>query len=348
MNKGSIIKNFPLRKRYVRTVLILFVLGAGIYLIISHGKNISQVLHLLDKVSMSRFVISIVAEILSMMAFARLQRRLLWSGGVKLKLLAMAEITFAGNALGAALPGGAVWSATWSFGQLRRQGIKRSTVIWALLLSGILSTSILILIISIGILIAGSRGPLAGVRSFVIGLLALIVTFVLAIKIFGNSGKVKKIKERYLQPSKNANHQSQTPKNTLNALLREIGAIHSSSSGWLRAWLFALANWLFDAACLATSIWALHANVPWRGFLAIYGLTQIAASLPITPGGLGVVEASLAALLTAYGMPATMSLAVTVLYRSISFWALQPIGWGTWIFIELSERFKKRRQIINE
>jgi hypothetical protein len=78
--------------------------------------------------------------------------------------------------------------------------------------------------------------------------------------------------------------------------------------------------------------------VPWRGVLVAYGLTQLSASLPVTPGGLGVVEGSLAALLVAYGMPASEALAATLLYRLVSFWSLAPIGWMVWFGIELAQR----------
>ena len=38
---------------------------------------------------------------------------------------------------------------------------------------------------------------------------------------------------------------------------------------------------------------AVHAPVPWRGILLAYGAGQLAVNLPVTPGGLGVVEGSL-------------------------------------------------------
>ncbi len=75
------------------------------------------------------------------------------------------------------------------------------------------------------------------------------------------------------------------------------------------------ANWVWDAVALAACILALGGGVPWRGVLVAYALTQIAASFPITPGGMGVVEGSLAALLVAYGMPADRAVAATLLYR---------------------------------
>ena len=54
-----------------------------------------------------------------------------------------------------------------------------------------------------------------------------------------------------------------------------------------------LAMWIGDLACLTVSFLAVGAGVPWRGLLLAYGAGQLAANLPITPGGLGVVEGSI-------------------------------------------------------
>ncbi|HWC38138.1 MAG TPA: YbhN family protein, partial [Acidimicrobiales bacterium] len=117
-----------------------------------------------------------------------------------------------------------------------------------------------------------------------------------------------------------------------------VRTVRLSPAGWLEAFGLALANWTMDAVVLTACILALGVGVPWRGVLVAYALTQVAASLPITPGGLGVVEGSLAALLVAYGMHLDQAVAVTLLYRLVSFWALAPIGWTVWSAIELSQR----------
>ena len=88
-----------------------------------------------------------------------------------------------------------------------------------------------------------------------------------------------------------------------------------------------MVNWLCDCLCLLACTEALGVPVPWRGILVIYGLTQVAASLPITPGGIGVVEGSMTALLIAYGVHPTSGRGRgPLLYRIISFWGLAPIG----------------------
>ena len=52
------------------------------------------------------------------------------------------------------------------------------------------------------------------------------------------------------------------------------------------------------------------------------------AALPISAGGIGVVEGTLSVLLIAYKMPAATAIAGVMVYRIISFWILVPVGWG--------------------
>ncbi|HZQ58336.1 MAG TPA: YbhN family protein, partial [Acidimicrobiales bacterium] len=74
-------------------------------------------------------------------------------------------------------------------------------------------------------------------------------------------------------------------------------------------------------------------HVPWRGILVVYGLTQLAAVLPLTPGGLAVVEGSLTALLIAYGLSSGDAVAATLLYRAVGFWAPVPVGWALYVVL---------------
>ena len=67
----------------------------------------------------------------------------------------------------------------------------------------------------------------------------------------------------------------------------------------------AMGNWVFDCGCLTLSFLAVGAGVPWRGLLLAYGAGQLATTLPITPGGLGVVEGSLTVALVTFGEPQT-------------------------------------------
>jgi uncharacterized protein (TIRG00374 family) len=77
--------------------------------------------------------------------------------------------------------------------------------------------------------------------------------------------------------------------------------------------------------CLVIAFFAVGAAVPWPGLLVAYAAGQLAALLPLTPGGLGVIEGSMGAALAAYGGNST-ALAAVLLYRLITYWAVLPVG----------------------
>jgi uncharacterized protein (TIRG00374 family) len=110
----------------------------------------------------------------------------------------------------------------------------------------------------------------------------------------------------------------------------------------LVAFALAMANWLCNCATLIACILALGAHVHWRGVLVAYALAQISASLPITPGGIGVVEGSLTFALIAYGQNASEAVAIVLLYRIVSFWGVVPLGWLSWAYLALQQRRGRR------
>jgi uncharacterized protein (TIRG00374 family) len=316
----------------------------GVLAGLSKRHELAKAAHLLAHLDLLRLGAAMAFELASMMAFARLQRWLLRAGGVPLALWPMVEITFAGNALGTSLPGGAAWSATWAYGQLRRRGADRVLAAWVLLVAGALSSFALFLVIVAGAFVAGAHGPLASLRVEAAALAAIPVVAGLGALAVARLPLARTAAEAVGRALRARRHGGRALADGLARFVRRLRTVQPSALGWAEALGLALANWLFDAACLVASIWALRAAVPWHGILAAYGLTQIAASLPITPGGLGVVEASLTALLVAYGMPTADAVATTLLYRAVSFWALQPIGWAGWVALELAGRGGLRRR----
>ncbi len=89
----------------------------------------------------------------------------------------------------------------------------------------------------------------------------------------------------------------------------------------------AAAVWFSDFGCLVFSFRAVHAAVPWHGVLLAYGAAQVVGSFPVVPGGFGIVEGSLAVILTAYGTGQVPALATAITFRVVNFWLAIVVGW---------------------
>jgi len=207
-----------------------------------------------------------------------------------------------------------------------------------LLVAGALSSFAVFVILAVGAWVAGSRGPVSSLRWLAAGLAAIPLLVAAGWYLARRSNRVRRI----FSSSWSAMARRVPPAAALGRLVRKtldsFEMVHPGILGWAEAFGLAMANWLFDCLCLLACTEALGVPVPWRGILVIYGLTQVAASLPITPGGIGVVEGSMTALLIAYGVHPTGAVAVVLLYRIVSFWGLAPIGWTAWAGLELALR----------
>jgi putative heme transporter len=325
------------RAHWLRNLFGVAVLALALAALLNKRHDLTSASHILARLDWRWLVLAVGAEAASMVVFARLQRWLLRAGGVRMGLRSMIEITLAGNAMGTTLPGGAAWSATWAFGQLRRRGADRVLSGWVILVAGALAAFALFVMVAVGSFVAGSKGPVADLRPLAAVLAAIPVAAGIGAVLLARWPALR-ARVRHLWEAEARHPRVKSAEDALGRLWGRILTVRPSPLGWLGAFSLALANWAWDAVALSACILALGAGVPWRGVLVAYTLTQIAASFPITPGGLGVVEGSLAALLVAYGLPLDRAVAATLLYRLVSFWSLVPVGWAVWSAIELSQR----------
>jgi uncharacterized protein (TIRG00374 family) len=97
-------------------------------------------------------------------------------------------------------------------------------------------------------------------------------------------------------------------------------------SRWIEAVGAAVGRWAFEYLVLLLALYAIDAKPdPWPVLLAFVA-ASVLSMIPLTPGGLGFVEAGLAATLAAAGIGTQKALAATLLFRLVSFWLPLPIG----------------------
>jgi glycosyltransferase 2 family protein len=94
------------------------------------------------------------------------------------------------------------------------------------------------------------------------------------------------------------------------------------------------ANLLLSGAYLVAmlaSLWAIGAHPPILATAVVYLAGNAVGSAAPTPGGIGGVEAVLAAGLTAIGIPAHESIPAVLIFRAATFWLPIPVGWISYL-----------------
>src|SRR5437660_7930659 len=267
-------------------------------------------------------------EIASYAAFGALQGRLLLAGGVALPLSTLTALALAGNAMQNSLPAGPAWANVFAYRQYRRRGADEVLAAWTLVAVSICSGGALALLGAVGVAVAGNEGALFDI-TVIVGSTAAAGLAVASI--VRRPHLIRPVPRRVVRMSQRvARRPAGDAHEIVERLIVRLRAVPPSTTDWTMAFGLAMANWVFDCACLALAFLAIGAGVPWRGLLLAYGAGQLAASLPITPGGLGVVEGSLTIALVAYGGSQASTVAGVLIYRIISFWAVLPVGWAVW------------------
>jgi hypothetical protein len=121
------------------------------------------------------------------------------------------------------------------------------------------------------------------------------------------------------------------------AVLMRDRSLTRRAIGW------AAANWLLDAASLWVFVAAFSHFISPVDLLVAYGLANILAAIPITPGGLGVVEFVLVSMITGFGPTAGQALSGVLAYRAVNFWLPIPFGGLAYASIEFQRRPAYRR-----
>lgn len=102
---------------------------------------------------------------------------------------------------------------------------------------------------------------------------------------------------------------------------------HVRRRGLLLVFGWGLAVWITDATAMWLALSAFGWHVDVGVLLVAYGVANLISALPeLTPGWLGVLEASVAVTLTAFGVPEGIAAVSVLVYRLVSYWLPTAAG----------------------
>jgi uncharacterized protein (TIRG00374 family) len=284
-----------------------------------------KALDLLGRVDVWWLVAGVALEIGALLAYSQLTRSLLPRED-RVSLLTTGRITLSTLAVSHVVPGGTIAGASLGYRLLTSAGVKGTDAGFALATQGLGSAVVLNVLLWVGLVVTiPLRGfnPLYGTAA-IVGALALAGVGAAVLLLTRGEDRAARVVCRVAR---------RVPFVDENALSDVLHRVSERLSGLLadrpllaRAALWAALNWLLDAASLWVFLTAFGHRMGPDGLLVAYGLAYVLAAIPLTPGGLGVVEAVLTTMLVAFGSPRGIALLGVVGYRLVNFWLPIPLG----------------------
>jgi uncharacterized protein (TIRG00374 family) len=234
----------------------------------------------------------------------------------------------AGNALAKVAPGGGAMGGALQYRMLVEAGLPPAGVV-----AGLTAANLLLFAVVLALPVLAIPAILRGgvdrdlVNAAVGGLVVFVLLFVIGVVLLSSERPLRWV-ARLVQRVRNrlrrkAEPLRQLPDRLVGERNRIIGTL---GPRWKRALAAALGRWGFDFGCLLAALRALD-SVPRLGLVLLaFCAAQVLAQIPLTPGGLGFVEAGLSATLTLAGVAAGTAVVATFAYRLFSYWLQLPLG----------------------
>ena len=318
----------PKRQLY-RTIIWLAITGVSLYLVAPSVIEVLGSWRQIEKIAPAWLVAMLVAQAAALASLAALQYIAIHAGPWR----AVVTSQLAGNALAKVAPGGGTIGAALQYRMLVAAGFPSRPVVSGLTAASLLTFAVVLAlpVLAIPALIRGAVDRTL-LEAAIAGLVIFFVLAGLSALLLARDGPLLWI-GRILQRLRNRLRPKSEPLRTLpDRLIRERNRILATlGPRWKRALLATVGRWAFDYATLLAALAAVHQHARPGLVLLAYCAAQLLAQIPVTPGGLGFVEAGLTAMLTLAGVEAGAAVLATFAYRLFSYWLPLPVGFGAWL-----------------
>jgi uncharacterized protein (TIRG00374 family) len=224
------------------------------------------------------------------------------------------------------VPGGSAAGSAMGYRLMTAAGVRGPDAGFALATSGLGSAVVLNVILWVALLVsipAAGFNPLY-VTAAIVGVVimgifaAIVVGLIKGEDVAERALRAVARKVRWLDEQKTGA--------TVKRLATRLRELMSEPQLLRRVIIWAVVNWLLDAASLWVFLRAYGTTVRPDGLLVAFGLANVLAALPITPGGLGIVEGVLIPTLVGFGADRTSAALGVASYRFVQYWLTLPVG----------------------
>jgi uncharacterized protein (TIRG00374 family) len=310
----------------VRRVVLLFIVALVVeYLVVPELVGARKDLFLLNQLNAGWAVAGVVVEIVSLFCYAVLTKVLL-PPGPKPSLSRLFRIDLSAAAVAHVIPAGTLGTAALGFRLFTNEGISANDAGVMMAAKGLGSTIVLNVLLWLSLVISI---PLAGFRP-IYGTVAIIGTVLLAAVALVIIGVTRGTERASRILHWVGDKIPWVSGDRLEAAVRQASKTASDMAkdkrvlAWALVW--ASLNWILDAASLWCFIAAFGSTVNPIELFAAYGIANVAGALPLTPGGLGVVDSAAPLLLVGFGVTRSVATLGVLAWRLVNFWLPIPVG----------------------
>ena len=316
-------------RNLVRTALWLGVTAVSLYLVAPSVLEVLGSWDDVERLAPGWLAAMVVAQVGALACLWALQRLAIHVGGWS----AIVTSQLAGNALAKVAPGGGALGAALQYRMLVASGVRAPAAVAGLTAANLLVLAAVLAmpVLALPALLRGSvEHDLVLVSALGVGLffvLAALGTLFLALDgPLGSVGRaIQRVRNRLRPGAEPVRHLPDRLMRERDRVLATIGP------RWKRALLATAGRWVFDYLSLLAALAAVGVQARPGLVLLAFCAAQLLAQVPVTPGGLGFVEAGLTAMLTLAGVGAASAVLATFAYRLVSYWLPLPVGAAAWV-----------------
>jgi uncharacterized protein (TIRG00374 family) len=314
----------PSGRNLRRTLIWLGVTAVSLYLVAPSLLDTLSSWQDIDELAPAWLIGMLVLQAASVVSLWAVQLLAIHAAG----WYAIATSQLAGNAIAKIAPGGGALGAALQYRLLVQSGVERSRAVSGLTAANVLTFTVVLAlpVLAVPTIIGGSVNR-SLVTATIIGAVVFAGLFALGAVLLALDGPLAWV-GRTVQRLINRLRRKHAPLRGLPSRLvaERDRLLETLGPRWREALAATVARWAFDYGSLLAALAAVGSTPRPSLVLLAFCAAQVLTQVPLTPGGLGFVEAGLTATLTLAGVPPGRAVLATFAYRLFTYWLPLPLG----------------------
>ena len=288
----------------------------------------------LNRIEPNLLIIGVGLQVVSLLCYSLLTRAALGEEGHKVPLLRLFRIQMSTKSLGNIMPGGSAASTALGYKLLTMSGVGGPDSAFALATAGIGSAVVLNLILWLGLVVSiPGRGVNAVYgTAAIVGVILMAFAAFVVVGLVDGQGRAERVVRSVARRLRLDEHHAAEVLAHLGGRIEGLG---QDRQMLVRVVGWATANWLLDAASLWIFLRAFGGTLGLDALIVSFGIANVLSVIPITPGGLGIVEGVYIPTLTGFGLAGSTAAVGVLSYRIAQYWMPIFVGWLSYLSLRI-------------